>query len=188
MNTGATFHSAARVGCDGARNSSTMMVTMMAITPSLKASSRPVVISRWGIRRIYHGGAPRRPGGEPGSHWLLLRHAVHRAQAPNEISRINRDDFTGRKQVSQRVESDAIVAPVENGGEHHSICDVEIRVTSREAPSFEDDRLRHGEFDHGELSAILIAGGLQTPQVGAQRSVVHVVRIRLDHRNNGVFR
>jgi hypothetical protein len=36
---------AASVGCEGARSSRTMIVTMMAITPSLKASSRFVLIS-----------------------------------------------------------------------------------------------------------------------------------------------
>jgi len=37
MKIGATLARAARVGCEGARSSSTMMVTMIAITPSLKA-------------------------------------------------------------------------------------------------------------------------------------------------------
>lgn len=42
--TGATFQSAGMDGCAGARTS-TMIVTTIAITPSLKASSRLVVIS-----------------------------------------------------------------------------------------------------------------------------------------------
>ncbi len=36
--------------------------------------------------------------------WLLLRHAVHRAQAPDEISGIDREDLALREQLRQRVE------------------------------------------------------------------------------------
>src|SRR5579859_118189 len=115
MKTGATFKSAARVGCEGARSSSTMMVTMMAITPSLKASRRPVVISRFAIRRIYHGGQIADFGildecaigsrlfnlkskiCNLQSSGLLLQHAVHCAQAPDEISGIDRDNFSSRE-------------------------------------------------------------------------------------------
>ena len=32
-----------------------------------------------------------------GLRWLLLGHAVHGAQPPNEIAGVNRDDFTGWK-------------------------------------------------------------------------------------------
>ena len=52
MKIGATFHSAASVGCAGACISSTMMVTMTAITPSLNASRRPVVIWPCGMEKI----------------------------------------------------------------------------------------------------------------------------------------
>src|SRR5579864_6249043 len=101
---------------------------------------------------------------------LLLRHAVHRAQAPDEVSRINRDDFSGWEKMSQGIERNAIVRAIEYRSQHDSIGDVEISVAGGKASALEDDRLRHGKFDDSELFAVLIAGRLQSAQVRSQRS------------------
>jgi hypothetical protein len=60
---------------------------------------------------------------------LLLRHAVHCAKAPYEITGIDRYDLAGRKDFRQRVECDPIVGAIEDWHEHDSIRNVEIRVT-----------------------------------------------------------
>ena len=37
------------------------------------------------------------------SRGLLLGHAVHRAQSPNEVSRVDGDDFAGGEELRERV-------------------------------------------------------------------------------------
>jgi len=115
---------------------------------------------------------------------LLLRHAVHCAQAPDEISGIDRDYFAGREELRQRVKGDAIVGTIEDRGEHDAVGDVKVGVAGGEAAAFEDYGLRHGQFDHGELLAILIAGSLQAAQVSAQGGVVHIFGVGLDHSDD----
>jgi len=106
---------------------------------------------------------------------------VHRSQAPNEVSGIDGNDFAGREELRQRIESDPIVGTIEDRGEHDSVGNVKVGVAGWQAAAFEDYGLRHGHFDHGELLPILITGSLQAAQVGAQGSVIHVFGVGLDH-------
>ena len=69
---------------------------------------------------------------------LLLGHAVHCAQAPDEISGIDGDDLAGGKQVRQRVKRDAVVGAIEDRREHDSVRDVEVGVAGGKATAFED--------------------------------------------------
>src|SRR5215472_12525934 len=97
---GANLIKARHVGCDGACRSSTMMVTMIAITPSLKASKRLVVISPRDMGRNLSRRGNLIVAWKPQSAQrdfihhrqsystfplcrLLLRHTVHRAEAPD---------------------------------------------------------------------------------------------------------
>src|SRR5262250_129474 len=45
---------------------------------------------------------------------FLLRHAVHRSKAPDQVSRVNRNDFAGGKLRCQNVECHSIVGIVEH--------------------------------------------------------------------------
>ena len=66
--------------------------------------------------------------------------------------------------------------------------DIEIRVAGRQAAAFEDDGLRHRQFDNRQLAAVLVASSLQAAEVRAQGRVVHIFRVRFDHRDDRVFR
>ena len=105
---------------------------------------------------------------------LLLRHAVHSAESPNEVARINRDYFARGEQRGQCVERDAVVGIVEDRREHDAVGDVEICVACRQASLFEDDCAGHGKFDDVQRLAGLIARGLQAVKIFAQRFVIHV--------------
>src|SRR6478672_11082044 len=59
---------------------------------------------------------------------LLLRHAVDRAQAPDEVSAMDADNLTIRKQVSENIQRMAIVWIIEGRHQHQSIRDVKVGV------------------------------------------------------------
>src|ERR1700722_3291575 len=122
----------------------------------------------------------------PSKRWLLLGHAVHGAESPDHVARIDRDDLPRREQVCQRVQSDAVIGIVEDWHQHDAVCDVKIGVAGRKASLLEDHRTRHGKFDNVEGLAGLIARALKTAKVILQRFVIHVFGIRLDHSNDGV--
>lgn len=79
---------------------------------------------------------------------MLLGHAVHGAEAPDEIPGIDGDNFAGGKKLGQRVEGDAIVGAIENGREHDTIRDIEIGIAGGQAAAFKNNGLRHGEIDN----------------------------------------
>src|SRR5262249_9780004 len=64
---------------------------------------------------------------------LLLRQAVQRAQAPDEIHRVDPDHLAVREALREHVQRNAIVAVVERRHDHHAVRDVEVRVARREA-------------------------------------------------------
>src|SRR5580658_401404 len=119
---------------------------------------------------------------------LLLRHAVHRTQTPDEVSGIDGHNLAGREQLNQCVERDAVVRAIEDRSKYDSVGDVKVSVTGRKAPAFEDDGLRHGQLDHRQLPAILVARGLQAAKVGTQLRVVNIFGIRFYHGDDSVFR
>src|SRR5215204_3617804 len=81
-NTGTMGRSAAQSAPCGTFNSSTMMVMMMAITPSLNASRRPFVIAPLRphgtfVTRDYNGRAPRAPAPDARSSPAVVGHVEH---------------------------------------------------------------------------------------------------------------
>src|SRR5438105_2798543 len=52
---------------------------------------------------------------------LLLRHAVQRAEPPDQIAAMDADDLAVRKNSGEQVERHAIVRIVEGGDEHDAI-------------------------------------------------------------------
>ena len=111
---------------------------------------------------------------------LLLRHAVHRSKSPDQISRVNSDNFAIRKYIGQRVESDAIVGVVEYWDQHHAVSNIEIGVAGGQTASFEDHRSGHRKFDDRERLSILIGGGAEAADIFAQRFIVGIVGIGLN--------
>src|SRR4029077_4386814 len=97
---------------------------------------------------------------------LLLRHAMHSAKTPYEISRVDGDDFALRKKLRQGVQRDTVVGTIENRRENDSVSNVEISVACGKSAAFEDNRLRHGDLYNIERPAVLIASGLQAAEVG----------------------
>ena len=107
-----------------------------------------------------------------GSRRLLLGHAVHGPESPDEISGIDGGDFSGREQLGQSFEGDTVVGAVEYRNQNHSIRNVEVRITCRKSPPFENNGLGHRKFNHCELPTILVASGLQAPEIRPKRSVI----------------
>ena len=62
---------------------------------------------------------------------LLLGHAMHSAQAPDEVAGVDRDDFAGREKFGQRVKSGAIVRAVEDWRQDDTVGDVEVGIARR---------------------------------------------------------
>ena len=118
--------------------------------------------------------------------WLLLRHAVYGAESPDEVAGIDRDNLSRGEQRSQRVQGDAVVGIVEHWREHDAVRDVEIGVAGWQASLLEDDRSGHGEFNNVQRLAGLIACGVESAKIIAQRLVIHISRIALDHGDDGV--
>src|SRR5215470_8617708 len=65
------------------------------------------------------GGTLARGGG------LLLRHAVDCAEAPDQVSAVDRHDVAVWENVGKGVEGDAIIGIVENGYQHQPVRNVE---------------------------------------------------------------
>ena len=111
---------------------------------------------------------------------LLLRHAVQRAQAPDQVHAVDADHFAAGKNLGQHVQRHAVVGIVERGHQHQAVGDVEVGVAGRQALAAKDDRPRHGQLDDGELLAVGSARGLEAREILGQRRVVRVARVRLD--------
>src|SRR6266511_2605119 len=64
--------------------------------------------------------------------WLLLRHAMNRAHAPDERLAVDWDDLPIGKDFLQSFQRARVVGVAEDRGQHHAIGDVEICVTGRQ--------------------------------------------------------
>src|SRR5882762_2403444 len=112
---------------------------------------------------------------------LLLRHAVHRAQPPYQVAGINGDHPPGREEFSQSVQRDAVIRIIEYGYEYDAVGDVEICVAGREPSPFKHNRPGHRQLDNVEGLAVLIMRGFESAEIVAERLVVHIFRIGLNH-------
>src|SRR5713226_9574162 len=77
-------------------------------------------------------GGPRLQGS-----WLLLGHAVERAETEDEVAAGDAHDFAIGKQTGESIERDAIVRIVERRDDHDFIGDVEIGVAGGEPLTIE---------------------------------------------------
>jgi len=105
---------------------------------------------------------------------------VQRAQAPDEINRVDADDFAAGKNLGQNVQRHAVVGIVEGGHENQAVGDIEVGVTGGQALAAKEDRARQRQLDEAELLAIGSARGLETLEILGQRRVVGVGGVRLD--------
>ena len=96
---------------------------------------------------------------------LLLRQAVQRAEAEDEVDAVNADDLAVGEELGQGIEGDAVGRIVERRNEHEAVGDVEVGVAGRQPLAVEDDRPGHRQLDDAERLPILVARGLQPAQV-----------------------
>ncbi len=75
---------------------------------------------------------------------LLLRHAVERAESPDQFDAVDSDDPSVRKALGQGTQRDAVVRIVERRNQNHVVGDVEIRVACRKPLAVEVERRGHG--------------------------------------------
>ena len=122
-----------------------------------------------------------------GSGWLLLCHAVHRAQAPDEISRIDGDDLPRREEFGESIEGDAIVCAIENWGEYDSVGNVEIRIARWQTAAFEHHRLGHGKFDYRQLACRPGRGLIAASAGSLEGRMIQIFAVRLDHGDDRVL-
>ncbi len=74
---------------------------------------------------------------------LLLRHAVERAEAKDEVAAGDAYDFAVREKFGQSVESDAVVRIVERRDDDDFVGDVKISVAGGKALAIEINWCRH---------------------------------------------
>src|ERR1039457_2014789 len=117
---------------------------------------------------------------------LLLRHAVQRAESPDQIAGIDRHDLARRKHIRESVERDAIVRIVEHRYQHRAIRDIKIGVAGGQLPAFKYDRTRQRNFDDLKLLSIGSARIFQTPQARMQGGIIVTLLILLNHRDHGI--
>src|ERR1035437_1753358 len=77
--------------------------------------------------QVLRGGSPSRR--------LLLRHAVQRAQAPDQLRAVDAHHFPIRELSGEDGQRRAIVWVVEGGRQHQSVGDVKVGVAGRQLPS-----------------------------------------------------
>src|SRR5216683_3623953 len=142
--------------------------------------------TRWGLGSGSESGTAHGPLFGP--RWLLLRHAVHCAQPPYEVSGINGHYRPSREEFSQSVQDNAVIRVVEYGREYDAVGDVEICVAGWEPSPFKHNRLGHWEFDNVEGLAVLIARGFESAEIVAERLVVLIFRMGLNPGDGSVGR
>src|ERR1700733_11233965 len=119
---------------------------------------------------------------------LLLRHAMQRAESPDQIAGINRHDFARREKLGESVERNAIIWIVEHRHEHQAIRDIKIGVAGGRAEAFKDDRARQRDFDDVKSLTMLIACGAEASEIVMQSGIIYVRVVRLNHRDDRVGR
>ena len=72
---------------------------------------------------------------------LLLRHAVQRAQPPDEIAAVDADHLALGKQLSQSIQRGAIVGIAKHRHQHQLVGNVKIGIAGGQPLSFKVDRL-----------------------------------------------
>jgi len=75
--------------------------------------------------------APAKDFVEKKSRRLLLREAVQRAEAPDQIHGVNADDGTVAEQFTQNAERDAVVRVVERRDDDGGVADVKMCIRDR---------------------------------------------------------
>src|SRR5437667_7302767 len=79
---------------------------------------------------------------------LLLRHTVHRAEAPDQISRVDAHNLAIWEKVGENIERNAVVRIVKNRHEDNSVRNIKIRVACWQAAFFKNYRSGHGQLDN----------------------------------------
>ncbi len=108
------------------------------------ASLRWQCVSTGGLRSPSARSAPT-----PGLR-LLLRHAVDRAEAGDQLGARNSDDLAVRDRLAQDRERAGVAGAAEDRDQHDAVRDVEVRVARRAAVARDLEARRHRQLDHRE--------------------------------------
>ena len=119
----------------------------------------------------------------PPARGLLLRHAVERAEAPDQIDGVDADHRAGREQRGQHLQRDAVVRVVEGRHQHGAVARCRSSRSSRAGAARRRRAARASAASRraaGAPSAVVMP--LEPRAVLAQRRVVRVVAGRLAAR------
>ena len=92
-----------------------------------------------------HPGQSIGPGVLAGARGLLLRQAMERSQAEDEVDAVDADDLAAGEELGQGVQGDAVGGIVEGRDQDEAVGDVEVGVAGRQPLAVEDDRPGHGQ-------------------------------------------
>src|ERR1035437_8247132 len=118
------------------------------------------------------------------SNWLLLREAVQRAEAPDQIHGGYADDGTVAEQPAQNAERHAVVRVVEGRDDDGGVADVKIRVARRQPHAVKIKRRRHRQLHDFGLAAIFEPQILDALPIFRKRTVIFVARIFFAHQHD----
>ncbi len=108
------------------------------------------------------------------------------AKAPNQFAAIDPDDVTIRKTFAQDRECGFIGRIGERRRKHAGICDVEVRIASRQPQAFAHDLLRHWQRNDFNRATVNFHC-LQAREIFLKWLVIFVVTIFFDDRHNRSF-
>ena len=78
---------------------------------------------------------------------------MQRAESPDQVDRVNADDFAAGEKLGQDVERHAVVWVVKGRHENLAVGDVKVCVAGGQALATKHDGARKGQLDNGELLA-----------------------------------
>ena len=116
-----------RGGCDRCQSRVRAVASREPLTELRDCMSRG---SRARSRRAIAGGTPFAQR-ESRLTRFLLRHAVQRAETPDQIDAVDADNLAVGEQFGERSECNAVRRVVEGRHDHDPVRDVEVRVTCR---------------------------------------------------------
>jgi len=115
---------------------------------------------------------------------LLLRHAMNRAHAKDEILAANPNDATFREYSTEDLHCLGILRMPKDGRQDHSIRNVEICIRGWQATFIGADGIWHRQSADLERMTLRIAHGLESFQVFLEGLIILVPRILLQHRDD----
>ena len=112
----------------------------------------------------------------------LLGHAVDCAEAEDQVSTVDADDFAIEEIFRKDVQRNAVIRIVEDRNENEFVGNVEIGIARGKSLSIEIDWSGHREFFYAKLPPSLIFALFENREILLEMGVISVVFIFLDNR------